>query len=100
MIITVEINGRGEIRCLDTELLPLDDLGETIRFRATHVEYDNDKKDWYVKSATTGQIVARGFTKRSIALKWEEENFSPNGPYWEEVDYARSQTSDFLETRV
>jgi len=79
-----EIDTNGDILCLNTDDIPLHELGQQEFLRASHVEPDNATGTWYVQSAATGEILAYDFKTRTEALDWEKEYYSPDGPGWSE----------------
>jgi hypothetical protein len=75
MILSIDAN--GTIRCLYTEALDLDAIGQSETVRASRVEPGPDGQ-WYADMAPVGGPVLGPFEKRSLALTaevdWLEEN--------------------------
>ena len=80
--LVLDIDENGHIICLDNDYFPFEDLGQVFRFRASHVEWDNDNKWWYVQSASTDEVVADNFKTRQEALDWEQKHFAPGGEHY------------------
>ena len=74
----------GGIQMLHDDIAALETLGKVDVSRASHVEYDNGRQEWYVQSAKTLQILGF-FTTREKALAWERDYYSPEGSGWCEL---------------
>ena len=78
----------GGIQMLHDDIAELETLGTVEVERASHVEYDNDRQQWYVQSAKTLEILDY-FDDRASALAWEKEYYSPKGEGWDELTGTR-----------
>ena len=78
------ITKNGGIQMLHDDLIQLEQFGKVTTTRASNVEYDNDKQQWYVQSAKTLTIL-QYFNTRSEALAWEKDYYSPDGEGWSEL---------------
>lgn len=74
----------GGVQMLHDDTAEIETLGKVSVKRASHVEYDNERQQWYVQSAATLKILEY-FNTRDEALSWEKEYYSPKGKGWEEI---------------
>jgi hypothetical protein len=96
-MIKLRITPDGRIRGLWEDSLDLHELGALRVRRASHVEYDNDRQCWCVRSATPkrrldhwlhrllgrpARQVLHQTTTRASALAWEHDHFGPDGRGW------------------
>lgn len=84
MNIKLEITARGGVRMLHDDAVDLRELGSPRVSRASHVEYDNTRGLWTVRSARTKRLLFRAKT-RAAALSWEKNHYSPGGKGWPEL---------------
>lgn len=78
------ITANGGIEMLHDDIAELESLGRVETSRASHVEYDNERQQWYVQSAATMEILHFAST-RTEALAWERDYYSPDGKGWREL---------------
>ncbi len=83
--ISLEITAQGGIRMLQDDAVDLSAFGPVEIARASHVEFDNERQDWFVQSAKTLEILARGFATRGAAIDWEKDHYAPGGAGWPEL---------------
>lgn len=82
MIPTLEIDIDGNIQTLYNDDINLYDLGKVCNVkRASHINFNEQQQRWQVVCATTGKIVF-SHHNRAQAIRWEIENFSPDGKYY------------------
>jgi len=74
----------GGIQMLHDDIAGIEDFGQVEVSRASHVEYDNDKQQWYVQSAASLKILKWCQTRKE-ALDWERDFYSPGGEGWSEL---------------
>jgi hypothetical protein len=65
--------GDGTARCLWTEAVPLQELGQLQVYRASQVEFNSSKQEWEVRLASNPGVVAFSHSSRAICLHWERE---------------------------
>ena len=80
----IQITKIGGIQMLHDDTAELETMGKVQVKRASHVEYDNKRNLWYVKSAKTLKILCYAQTREG-ALQWEKEYYSPSGNGWGEL---------------
>ena len=96
-MIRLRITPDGRIRGLWTDAVDFTGLGETDVRRASHVEFDRRRQQWYVQRAIPcgwlrrwiqrfcrrpmGRVIHFAPT-RSGALDWERRYFEPGGRGW------------------
>jgi hypothetical protein len=85
MPIKLEVMANGGVRMLHDDAVDLKQFGDVEVVRASHVEYDNEKKGWYVQSAKTLKMLKEGIASRADALAWEKVYYSPGGEGWNEL---------------
>ena len=85
MNIELEITRTGGIRMLHDDLIDLREFGKVKVVRASHVEFDNKRGDWTVKSAKKGRRLLHRAQTRTEALAWEKKHYSPTGKGWREL---------------
>ena len=84
--INLQITKKGGVQMLHDDTLDLCELGCDVQVqRASHVEFNNETKFWYVQSAKTLKILRTNFKSREDALNWEKQYYGPNGEGWEEL---------------
>jgi hypothetical protein len=82
-VLTIEIQGNGDIMAVDSDLLPeIFPQTRIARHRLTQIEWDEGNQWWFVEDVKTQTRVAIGFTKRSDALNWEQVNYQPGTELW------------------
>jgi hypothetical protein len=99
-MIRLRISPDGCIRGLWTDEISFGELGTMQVRRASHVEFDEKRQCWCVRSATHAGLHARmwhwltGNGRRTVlhragtrhaALAWEHDHFEPGGPGWNEL---------------
>ena len=99
-MIRLRVTPDGRIRGLWTDVVDFPGLGKTDVRRASHVEFDRRKQQWYVREAIPcgwlRRWVQRVFERpmgrvihfaptRSAALEWERRYFEPGGRGWPTV---------------
>lgn len=83
-MIELEITAEGGVQMLQDDAVDLRELGHVEISRASHVEFDNLRQEWYVQSAVTGAYLHWART-RAEALAWEKQHYSPSGLGWAEL---------------
>jgi len=77
----LEIDEAGDVHCLYTDDIDLFAVGRVTNIRkASNVEFSEPKQCWQVTSLD-GEVLYE-HPNREVAIEWEIENFSPNGPYY------------------
>ena len=71
---------------LQDDQVDLRPFGKVKIFRASHVEFSEEKQHWYVQSAKTMKILRDDFSTRAEAIAWEKEYYSPDGDGWHEIE--------------
>lgn len=82
-MLKMQLTRSGGVQMLQDDAVDLTEFGSVEVTRASHVEWASGS--WYVQSAKTGKILARGFKLRAEALKWEKAYYSPGGTGWVEL---------------
>lgn len=79
----IEIDENGNITTLYNDRIDLYEIGRVHNVhKASHVEFAEEKQEWQIISAKTGEVL--GFDKnREIAIEKEIEMFQPGGEYYE-----------------
>ena len=78
------ITKTGGVQMLHDDTAELETLGKVDVSRASHVEFCNDRQQWYVQSAKTKKYLGY-FDTRTEALTWERDFYSPSGEGWPEL---------------
>ncbi len=81
---TIEILPSGNVRSLYSDKIDLTKLGKATIRRASHVEFNNKKKMWEVRSAKTKALIC-STQGREEALGLEEKYYNPEGEGWREL---------------
>ncbi len=63
----------GDARCLYTEEINLNTIGNLEIHRATEIEFNNNTQQWEVKM---GQQLLFAHESRSLCLRWEHQYFN------------------------
>ena len=74
----------GGVEMLHDDTAELESLGTVTTTRASHVEFCNERQQWYVQSAKTKKML-KYFDTRQQALAWERDYYSPSGQGWQEL---------------
>ena len=84
--IKLQITNGGGVQMLQDDRIDLRPLGKIKVYRASHVEFSEEKQAWYVQSAKTNKILKDDFQTRAEAIAWEKEHYSPDGDGWHEIE--------------
>lgn len=84
---TIEILPNGNVRSLYSDKIDLTKLGKATIHRASHVEFNNKRKMWEVRSAKTKVLLFATQDTREDALEFEAEYYSPTGAGWKELTH-------------
>ena len=69
---TITINPDGTMKCLHTDIIPLQTLGELKVTRASTVEFDEESQRW--EAWAKGRLLYHN-QSRKACLDWEQENY-------------------------
>lgn len=68
---TISFTPDGTARCLWTEVLPLNELGQLKIQRASTIEFNEQRQQWEVRLASNPNVVAFFHSSRETCLLWE-----------------------------
>jgi hypothetical protein len=63
----------GIARCLWTEAVPLQELGQLQVCRASQIEFNSSAQLWEVRLASNPGVIAFSHSSRAICLHWERQ---------------------------
>lgn len=84
--IALQITKAGGIQMLQDDAVDLREFGPVKVFRASHVEFSEEKQTWFVQSAKTGEVLRDDFQTRAEAIEWEKQHYAPGGQGWPEIN--------------
>ena len=99
-MIRLRITRDGRVRGLWTDAVDFTGMGRTVVRRASHVEFDRRRQQWFVTAAVPRGRLRRWIQRlfgrpmgrvihfaptRAAALEWEDRHFRPGGRGWSTV---------------
>jgi hypothetical protein len=76
---TLRFDPGGQIDCLYTEAIDLQQLGRLHVVRATDIRFNDRTQEWETCHADTGEVLFSNIS-RTACLQWEHDNLQPGNP--------------------